>query len=53
MPSLVTDSGIATSLPDKVQALRQRFYPIVEVDLADIIDTRFEDSSFLDPLSIS
>ena len=53
MPPLATDSGIATSLPDKVQALRQRFYPIVEADLTDVTDTRFEDSSFLDPLTIS
>jgi hypothetical protein len=53
MPPLVTDSGIATSLPDKVQALRQRFYPVVEADLADITDTSFEDSSFPDPLTIN
>ena len=53
MPPLVTDSGVATSLLDKVQALRQRFYPVVEADLADITDTSFEDSSFLDPLTIS
>jgi len=53
MPPLATDSGIATSLPDKVQALRQRFYPIVQADLADVTDTSFEDSLFLDPLTIS
>ena len=53
MPPLATDSGIATSLPDKIQALRQRFYPIVHADLADITDSSFEDSSFLDPLTIS
>ena len=52
MPPLITDQGIATSLPDKVQALRKRFYPRVEADLADISDTTFEDSSFLNPLAI-
>ena len=53
MPPLATDLGVATSLPDKVQALRQRFYPIVRANLDDITDTRFADSSFLDALAIS
>jgi hypothetical protein len=53
MPPLATDLGVATSLPDKVQALRQRFYPIVRADLEDITDSSFEDSSFPDPLAIS
>ena len=52
MPPLVTDSGIANTLPDKVKALQQRFYPIVEADLTDITDTGFDDSSFKDPLKI-
>ena len=52
MPPLITDQGIATSLLDKVQALWKRFYPRVEADLADISDTTFKDSSFLNPLAI-
>jgi hypothetical protein len=53
MPPLVTDSGVVTSVTDKVQALKQRFYPVVEADLADITGTSFEDPSFLNPLTIS
>ena len=53
MPPLATDLGVATSLSDKVQALRQRFYLIVQADLEDITDSSFEDSSFPDPLAIS
>ena len=53
MPPLAIDLGVATSLPDKVQALRQRFYLIVQADLEDIMDSSFEDSSFPDPLAIS
>lgn len=52
MPPLITDSGTAQTLPDKVQALRRRFYPIVEAELSDITDSTFDDASFQDPLTV-
>ena len=50
MPSLITAEGTAYTLEEKVEALRQRFYPTVEADLSDITDTSFEDGTF--PLSL-
>jgi hypothetical protein len=52
MPPLVTAGGTACTLEEKVEALRQRFYPTVEADLSDIADTSFADSSFHNPLEI-
>ena len=50
MPSLITAEGTAYTLEEKVEALRQRFYPTVEANLSDITDTSFEDCTF--PLSL-
>ena len=50
MPPLITAEGTAYTLEEKVEALRQRFYPTIEADLSDIADTSFEDSTF--PLSL-
>ena len=52
MPPLVIAGGTACTLEEKVEALRQRFYPTVEADLSDIADTSFADSSFHNPLEI-
>ena len=35
MPPLITAEGTAYTLEEKVEALRQRFYPTVEVDLIE------------------
>jgi hypothetical protein len=55
MPALVTPQGsIASTIQEKAEALRARFYPIVEADLSDIKEREFVDSSFpQSPIQIS
>jgi hypothetical protein len=51
MPALATLEGnIASTTQEKADALRTRFYPVVEVDLLDIKDRDFADNSF--PLNL-
>jgi hypothetical protein len=45
MPPLITTTGIAYTLDEKVEVLRQRFYPTVEADLSDITDTLLKTAS--------
>jgi hypothetical protein len=55
MPALVTLEGnTASTIQEKAEALRTRFYLVVEADLSDIKDRDFADSSFpLNPIRIS
>ena len=53
MPPLVTDLEIANTLLEKVKVLQQCFYFSVEVNLTDIINTIFDNSSFKDSLIIN
>jgi hypothetical protein len=47
MLALITLQGIAAcTIPEKAEALRDRFYPTVEADLSDIEDTSFFERSF-------
>ena len=41
MPPLKTTTGVATTLVEKVEALRAKFYPIVQADLSNIYNTTF------------
>lgn len=41
MPALQSTQGLAYSIPKKAESLKARFYPIVEADLSDILDTSF------------
>jgi hypothetical protein len=41
MPALQTTQGLAYSISEKAEALKARFYPIVEADLSDIQDMSF------------
>jgi hypothetical protein len=52
MPALQSTKGLAYSIPEKAEALKARFYPIVEADLSDILDTSFQDSTFQNSLEI-
>jgi hypothetical protein len=52
MPALQTTHGLAHTITEKAEALKARFYPIVEADLSDIQDTSFQDSSFQDSLEV-
>jgi len=45
MPALQSTQGLAYSINEKAEALKARFYPIVEADLSDIQDTAFEQCS--------
>jgi hypothetical protein len=45
MPDLRSAIGLATTILDKVTALRTRFYPPVEADLTDIHDATFTDDT--------
>lgn len=55
MPALVTPQGnAARTISEKPEALRERFYPIVEADLSDIDDTSFSEGSFSqNPIEVS
>ena len=53
MPPLVTDLEMANILPEKVKVLQQYFYPSVEADFTDIINTIFDNSSFKNSLTIN
>jgi hypothetical protein len=46
MPTLTTSEGKAVTFQEKAEALRERFYPLVEADLSDIYDTSFSPESF-------
>ena len=39
-------------IPEKAKVLKARFYPIVEVDLSDILDTFFQENTFQNSLEI-
>ena len=52
MPALQTTQGLAYTVREKAEALKARFYPMVEADLSDIQDTLFQDNSFQDSLEI-
>lgn len=52
MPPLRTGEATATTIPEKAIVLRERFYPRVDADLDDIIDTTFSDNTFSNPLEI-
>ena len=52
MPALHTAQGLAYSIPEKAEALKARFYPTTEVDLSNIYDILFQDSSFQDSLEV-
>src|SRR3979411_1924013 len=41
MPALQSTQGLVYSIQEKAEALKARFYPIVDVDLSDIQDTSF------------
>ena len=53
MPALQSSQGLAYSVTEKAEALKARFYPIVEADLSDIQDTSFQDSTFRNSLEIT
>ena len=53
MPTLQSSQGLAYSVTEKAEALKARFYPIVEADLSDIQDTSFQDSTFRNSLEIT
>ena len=44
MPPLRTTAGVANTLKEKEEALRNRFFPEPEADLGDITNTSFEDT---------
>jgi len=52
MPDLQFSLGTARTIPEKVEALKERFYPEVQADLSDINETTFNDDSFLETLEI-
>jgi hypothetical protein len=54
MPTLVIEQGNTTStILEKAEFLRARFYLTIEIDLTDIEDVSFSQESFLqDPLEI-
>ena len=53
MPPLVIDLEIVNTLLEKVKVLQQCFYPSVEADLTDIINTIFNNLFFKNPLIIN
>jgi len=55
MPTLVTEQGNTTStIMEKAEFLRARFYPTMEADLTDIEDFSFSRESFLsNPIEVS
>src|SRR3981081_881889 len=46
MPALTTPTNTTYMIQEKAEALKQRFYPTIEVDLSDIRDTSLSDESF-------
>ena len=44
MPPLRITTGVANTLEEKEEALRNRFFPKPEADLSDITNTSFEDT---------
>jgi hypothetical protein len=52
MPALQASQGLAYSVPEKAEALKARFYPVVEADLSDVLDTSFQDDTFQNSLEI-
>jgi hypothetical protein len=52
MPDLKSRNRFVTIIPDKVAALRTRFYPAVEADLTDIRDVIFADDTCQDALPL-
>ena len=46
MPPLRTQTGLAETFTEKVEALRRRFYPGSQADLSDITDTSFDEDTF-------
>ena len=55
IPTLVIEQGNTTStIMEKVEFLRARFYPTMEADLTDIEDFSFSRESFLsNPIEVS
>jgi hypothetical protein len=53
MPDLRSATGLATTVPDKVNVLRTRFYPPVVADLTDIHDVTFTDAICQDALPLA
>lgn len=53
MPDLTTTTRTARTIPEKVAALRTKFYPDVVADLDDITDTTFSKDSFQDTLQLN
>jgi hypothetical protein len=53
IPPLQTSQGIARSREAKEAALRNRFFPKLEVDLSDIDNTTFVDQTFTNSLELS
>ena len=52
MPDLRSGNRLATTIPDKVTALRTRFYSPVKADLTDIHDITFADDTCQNALSL-
>ena len=52
MPALQSTHGLAYSISEKAEALKARFYPVVEANLSDIQDMSFQDSSFRGSLEV-
>ena len=46
MPPLRTQTGLAETFTEKVEALCRRFYPGSQADLSDITDTSFDKDTF-------
>ena len=46
MPPLRTQTGLAETFTEKVEALRRRFYLGSQADLSDITDTSFDEDTF-------
>ena len=39
-------------IPEKAEVLKARFYPIIEADLSNILDTSFQENTFQNSLEI-
>src|SRR5271167_4172872 len=50
MLDLKTPRGTASTIPEKTQALYEQFYPTVEANIDDILDTTFADDTSANPL---
>src|SRR6187402_3869362 len=52
MPPLQSTQGLVYAITEKTEALKARFYPIVEADLSDISDTSFQENSFQESIEV-